>query len=52
MGTTRILIADDDTGIRMTMRRILESSTSETHEIFEAEDGLSKAHLAPPHDFR
>lgn len=40
MDITRILVADDDSGIRITIRKILESSQTESYEIIDAENGV------------
>jgi len=40
MEKRRILIVDDDAGIRLTIRRILESSRSDDFEIAEAASGV------------
>jgi len=40
MKTIRILIADDDSGIRLTIRKILESEKIGSYEVAEASDGV------------
>jgi len=40
MKTLRILIADDDPGIRLTIRKILESERTGSYEVTETIDGV------------
>jgi CheY-like chemotaxis protein len=40
MKALRILIVDDDSGIRLTIRKILESEKTGSYEVVEASDGV------------
>lgn len=51
MDTKRILVVDDDSGTRLTIRKFLEFSKAADFQVFEAEDGPECLGLATEEGF-